>query len=289
MPALDKDAKIDLHMHTTASDGRLTPTQLVRLLAQRGVSVAAISDHDNTDGLDEALAEAERHPGLHIVPAIEISADHPTDDKADVHVLGYFPQYHDARFQERLRTFREDREERGFRMVAKLRAMGYPVDWERVKAIAGDAPIGRPHIARAMVERGYVAQIKDAFKGFLEDGGPAFVDRAHISMPEAVELIESVGGVAVLAHPLYVPGYADILPHLADMGFVGFEVHYGDFSADQRRELGRLAERYGMLPCGGSDYHAMGHDNEVLPGMAGPPVEVFMELKRRAEAVRKDL
>lgn len=281
-----KSPKIDLHMHTTASDGRLSPTELVQLLAQRRVHIAAISDHDNTDGLDEALAEATRHPGLRIVPAIEISADHPTDEKADVHVLGYFLQYHDRQFQERLRTFRQDREERGLRMVEKLAELGYPVEWERVKAIAGDAPIGRPHVARALVERGYVPTIKDAFKGLLEDGGPAFVDRPHISMREAVELIESVGGVAVLAHPLYIPGYEEVLSRLADLGFAGFEVHYGEFTPEERQELARLAQRYQMLPLGGSDYHAMGHDNEQLPGTIGPPLEVFEELERRARSTQ---
>ncbi|MEX2431314.1 MAG: PHP domain-containing protein [Dehalococcoidia bacterium] len=276
------DVKIDLHMHTTASDGRLAPAELVRLLAQRQVDVAAVSDHDTTEGLDAVFAEAAQHPGLRIVPAIEISADHPTDPKADVHVLGYFLQYHNHAFQARLSVFREDREERGFRMVEKLAALGYTLDWERVKEIAEDASIGRPHIARALMERGYVPTIKAAFNGLLEDSGPAFVDRPHISMRESADLIRSVGGVAVLAHPLYVPDYESVLAQLADLGFVGFEVHYGDFAPEQRNELARLAERYGMLPCGGSDYHAMGHDNEQLPGAAGPPPEVFEKLESLA-------
>ncbi|MEX2598832.1 MAG: PHP domain-containing protein, partial [Dehalococcoidia bacterium] len=226
---LNQAAKIDLHMHTTASDGYLTPTELVQLLSRRAVDVAAISDHDTTEGLDEAIAEAKKHPGLRIIPAIELSADHPTDEKSDVHVLGYFLQYHDYAFQSRLKTFREGREERGLLMVRKLAELGYQVDWERVKAIAGDASIGRPHVARALVERGYVSSVKEAFKGLLEDGGPAFVDKTHISMREAVDLIRSVGGVPVLAHPLYIPQYEDVLAMLPDLGFAGFEVHYGDF------------------------------------------------------------
>ena len=278
--------KIDLHMHTTLSDGRLTPGELVGLLDRQGVAVAAITDHDSTEGLDAAFAEAQRYPELRLIAGIEISADHPTNDRADVHVLGYFLDYHDDAFQVRLRAFRDDRESRGRRIVENLVALGYAVDWERVLEIAGEAGVGRPHIAQALVERGYIKHVKEAFNGLLNDEGTAFVGRPHISIADSVELIRSVGGVAVLAHPLYVPAYEALLPQLADLGIVGFEVHYGEFTPEQRGNLARLAERYGMLPCGGSDYHAMGHDGEHLPGSAGPPAEVLAELEKRAKHVR---
>jgi predicted metal-dependent phosphoesterase TrpH len=283
---LERGAKIDLHMHTTLSDGKLTPAELVQLLARREVAVAAISDHDSTEGIDEALAEAEKHPGLRILPAVEISADHPTNDKIDVHVLGYFFDYHDREMNERLASFRDDRVVRARHMVARLAEEGYPVEWERVLAIAGEAGIGRPHIAQAMVERGYIATVRDAFNGLLNDDGIAFVGRPHITMRGSAELIHRAGGVAVLAHPIFIPNYEELLPQLAELGFVGFEVHYGDFDPEQRKSLLDLAERYGMLPCGGSDYHAMGHEGETLPGNAGPPVEVFEELERLALASR---
>ena len=278
--------KIDLHMHTTLSDGRLTPEELVGLLDRQGVDVAAVTDHDSTEGLDAALAAAERYPRLRLVAGIEISADHPTNPKSDVHVLGYFLDYHDEAFQERLRGFRDDREYRGRRIVESLAEQGYPVAWERVLEIAGEAGVGRPHIAQALVERGHIKTVKEAFNGLLNDEGTAFVGRSHISIAESVELIASVGGVAVLAHPLYVPGYEKLIPQLASFGIVGFEVHYGEWAPEQRKSLARLAERYGMLPTGGSDYHAMGHEGEHLPGTAGPPAEVFAELEKRAEAVR---
>ena len=278
--------KIDLHMHTTLSDGRLTPEELVGLLDRQGVDIAAVTDHDSTQGLDAAMAAAEGFPRLRLVAGIEISADHPTDERSDVHVLGYFLDYHNDAFQQRLAGFRDERLYRGERMVERLLEQGYAVEWERVLEIAGDAGVGRPHIAQALVERGYIATVKDAFNGLLNDEGTAFVDRPHISIAESVELIASVGGVAVLAHPLYVPGYEALIPQLAGFGIVGFEVHYGDFKPDQRRDLARLAERYDMLPTGGSDYHAMGHEGEHLPGTVGPPAEVFAELEKRAEAVR---
>ena len=278
--------KIDLHMHTTLSDGRLTPEELVGLLDRQGVDVAAVTDHDSTEGLDAAIAAAERYPRLRLIPGIEISADHPTDPKSDVHVLGYFLDYHDDAFQERLQAFRDDRAYRGQRIVQRLGEQGYAVAWERVLEIAGKAGVGRPHIAQALVERGYIKTVKEAFNGLLNDEGTAFVGRSHISIAESVELIASVGGVAVLAHPLYVPGYEELIPQLASFGIVGFEVHYGEWAPEQRKSLARLAERYGMLPTGGSDYHAMGHEGEHLPGTAGPPAEVFAELEKRAEAVR---
>ncbi len=278
--------KIDLHMHTTLSDGRLTPEELVGLLDRQGVDVAAVTDHDSTEGLDAAIAAAERYPRLRVIAGIEISADHPTDPKSDVHVLGYFLDYHDDAFQERLQAFRDDRKYRGQRIVERLGEQGYAVAWERVLEIAGEAGVGRPHIAQALVERGYIKTVKEAFNGLLNDEGTAFVGRSHISIAESVELIASVGGVAVLAHPLYVPGYEKLIPQLASFGIVGFEVHYGEWAPEQRKSLARLAERYGMLPTGGSDYHAMGHEGEHLPGTAGPPAEVFAELEKRAEAVR---
>ena len=277
--------KIDLHMHTTLSDGHLTPTELVRLLHDRGVTVAAISDHDSTEGLDEAFEAAKKFPSLRLIPAIEISADHPTDDKADVHVLGYFLDYHDEAFQARLREFRDSRERRGEMMVKRLVEAGYDIKWERVKEIAGDAGIGRPHIAQALVEGGYIAHQRDAFNGILDDDGIAFVERPHITIPESVALIRSVGGVAVLAHPLFVPQYEELLPKLPAMGVVGFEVQYAEFAADKRAELARFAEEYGMLQTGGSDYHAMAYEGENLPGTLGPSMDVVEELERLAAEV----
>ena len=283
---MENDLKIDLHMHTTLSDGKLTPRELVRLLHDRGVDIAAISDHDSTQGLTEAFAAAEAYPDLRIVGAVEISADHPTDDKADVHVLGYFLDHMHEELNTTLSSFRDDRVVRGQKMVERLAEIGYPISWERVLAIAGEAGIGRPHIAQALVERGYIAQVRDAFNGLLNDEGMAFVGRPHINMEDSAKLIQAAGGVAVLAHPIFAPAYEEMVPHLRDMGFVGMEVHYGEFNPQQRASLLALAEQNGLLPCGGSDYHAMGHDGEHLPGTAGPPLEVFEELERLAIAGR---
>lgn len=276
--------KIDLHMHSTRSDGRLTPTELVGVLAHREVNVAALTDHDSTEGLDEAIAAADAHPALRIVPGIEISASHPTAENSDVHLLGYFVDRTDAALQRQLTALREEREERGMRMLDNLAKLGYPLDWERVRELADGASIGRPHIAHAMVERGYLATYKDAFGGLLNNGGAAFVGRLGVTLEDAARTIRSAGGAAVLAHPLYVEEYEALVPRLPDMGIVGLEAHYANYNTEEQRILLDLAERYGLLPCGGSDYHAMGNENEALPGTDGPPPEVFEALERLAGA-----
>ena len=278
-------SKVDLHLHTTRSDGRLSPTELVRLLVAQGVTTAAITDHDSTEGLDEAFAEVARHPGLRLVSGIEISADHPAGG-GDLHILGYFMDYQDAEFQGQLRTFRAGRADRIKQMVDKLAELGLPVEWERVQELAAGASIGRPHIAQAMVERGYISTPKEAFNGYLEDGGEAHLTRPHIPMGEAVRLIQSVGGVAVLAHPVYVREWEALLPRLVELGIVGMEVHYSEFSPEQRSGLARQAQQYRLLPCGGSDYHALGLPGEFLPGSAGPPDEVVSSLEELAKGQR---
>jgi 3',5'-nucleoside bisphosphate phosphatase len=272
---------VDLHMHTTFSDGRLTPTELVDLLASRGLRVASITDHDTTDGLDEALAAASHHPELLLVPGIEISADHPSGE-GDVHILGYFIDRHEPRLQARLHQLQSEREHRGKHMVERLGEIGLPVDWERVVEISGDGSVGRPHIAQAMVEQGYIASVKEAFDGYLNDDGKAYIDRARISIEETVVLISGAGGVAVLAHPMYVHEFEALLPHLAEIGMAGMEVHYAEFGPGDQARLARLAEANGLLPCGGSDYHGTGSTNEHLPGSAGPPMEVFNRLAELA-------
>ena len=270
-------AAVDLHMHTTFSDGQLTPTELVDLLASRGLQVASITDHDTTDGLDEAVAAASHYPELLLVPGIEISADHPSG-QGDVHILGYFIDRRHAGLQVRLHQLQSEREDRGKHMVERLTEIGLPLDWERVVEIAGEGSVGRPHIAQAMVEKGYIASVKEAFDGYLNDDGKAYVDRARISIEETVALISDAGGVAVLAHPMYVHEFEALLPHLAEIGMAGMEVHYSEFGSEDQARLARLADANGLLPCGGSDYHGTGSTNEHLPGSAGPPMEVFNRL-----------
>ena len=227
---------VDLHLHTNNSDGTLTPTEMVGLCAERGLEVIAISDHDSTEGVREALEAAARYPNLTVIPAIELSTDVPD---AEIHLLGYFVDYEDPSLQSILRRFRDGRELRGQRMVEKLNDLGIAISWERVQEIARDASIGRPHIAQAMTEAGYVRYPKDAFDEYLGRDGRAYVEREKLTPVEAVRILIENSALPVIAHPTYSAaksgraGIADLrakLAELKDAGLVGMEVYYGDYS-----------------------------------------------------------
>lgn len=273
-------AAVDLHLHTTASDGRLSPTQLVRLVASQGVKVAAISDHDTTEGLAEAYRAAREFPALRIIPGIELSADVPSDE---IHLLGYFMQYEVAEFQQVLQHFRQGRLERGRAMVEKLATLGINLEWERVQAIAGDGSVGRPHIALAMVERGYIKEPREAFLQYLRRDGPAYVEREKLKPAEAVSLLARVGGVAVLAHPAQLSNIDDRLRKLKAAGLVGMEVYYAQYRPETVQSLAAVAARHGLIPCGGSDYHGLGNTGELLPGILGPPLDSVERLEEAAQ------
>jgi predicted metal-dependent phosphoesterase TrpH len=272
-------AVVDLHLHTTASDGRLSPTQLVQLVAQQGLKVVSISDHDTTEGLAEAYQAAQEFPNLRIIPGIELSTDIPGDE---VHILGYFIQHHDAQLQETLRHFRQGRLERGRLMVEKLANFGIHLEWDRVREIAGDGSVGRPHIALAMVEKGYIKEPREAFVEYLGRNGLAYVEREKMTPPEAVQLLARVGGVAVLAHPSQLVDIDATISELKAAGLVGMEVYYAQYSPETVQRLGQVAARHGLIPCGGSDYHGLGNTGEPLPGTLGPPLKTVERLEAAA-------
>ena len=277
-------SEVDLHLHTIASDGRLTPTDLVLLAARQGLKTIALTDHDTTDGLPEAYVAARGVPGLRIIPGIELSADVPGDE---VHVLGYFINPDDPELQDDLTRFREGRVGRARAMVDKLGELGVQVDWERVQHFAGDGAVGRPHIALAMVEAGHCNEPKDAFPEYLGRNGLAYVERVKLTPAEAVDMIRRAGGVAVLAHPAYMNDMEMGIANLAGIGLSGIEVHYAKYRDDTIRQLARLAREYELIPCGGSDYHGLGNTDECLPGENGPPMDSIERLEAAALATRK--
>ena len=276
-------AVVDLHLHTLASDGRLTPTELVRLAAGRGLRTIAVTDHDTTDGLAEAFDAAKEFPGVRIIPGIELSADVPGDE---VHVLGYFIDPGDAELQAELRRFRAGRVDRAKTMVEKLAQLGIRLEWERVQHFAGDGAVGRPHVAMAMVEAGYCKEPKDAFPEYLGRNGLAYVERVKLTPPDAVDMIRRAGGAAVLAHPAYMNDMEVGIANLSGAGLSGMEVYYGKYGDDMVRQLARLSREYDLIPCGGSDYHGMGNSDDVPPGYAGPPLESVARLEAAADAAR---
>ena len=283
--------EVDLHLHTRASDGTLTPTEIVELCAGRGLKTIAISDHDSTEGLTEAFSAAEVFTDLRIIPAIELSTDVPG---SEIHVLGYFIDTSDKDFQETLSRFREGRFDRGSAMVKRLNSMGYAIEWSRVQQIAGDASIGRPHIASAMVEAGYYKYPNQVFDELIGRDGPAYVERMKLTPEDAILMIRQNGAVPVMAHPTYsqikssrgeVQELDDTVRQLKEHGLVGVEVFYGDYTPDQVANLERIANELDLIPCGGSDYHCSGNPGEPEPGTVGPPTATV----ERLEAAHKDI
>ena len=279
-------ATIDLHLHTLASDGRLTPTELIQLVAKQGLKTISITDHDSTEGLAEAYEAANEFPGMRIIPGIEMSADIPGDE---VHILGYFLEYTDADFQTKLTEFRRGRVERAQMMVEKLDSLGVHVEWERVMHFAGDGAVGRPHIALAMVEAGYVDEPKGAFAEYLGRNGLAYAERPKMTPAEGVEMIRQVGGVPVLAHPTFMNDMEAGISSLKQVGLLGMEVYYARYDDDTVRHLARLAKEYDLIPCGGSDYHGLGNEGEPLPGTLGPPEETIKLLEDAAAKSKSEI
>ena len=269
-------ALVDLHLHTTASDGRLSPTELIRLVASKDVKVVSVSDHDTTEGLAEVSRAMEEFPDMRLIPGIELSTDIPGDE---LHMLGYFMQYDDPEFQQALRRFRAGRVDRAKSMVEKLASFGLEVEWERVQAIAGDGSVGRPHIALALVERGYFKEPKEPFFEFLGRNGLAYVEREKMTPSEGVELLARVGGVPVLAHPAQLQDLDQKVEELKAAGLRGMEVHYAMYSPETVDYLLSVAHRHDLIPCGGSDYHGLGNSGELLPGLLGPPMETVERLE----------
>ena len=252
----------DFHLHSTASDGTSPPTDLVALVARQGVRTMALTDHDTTAGVEEAIAAGEQFR-VRVIPGIEISTD--LDGGGEAHLLGYFASTDHAALQSQLKRYREGRQTRGLQMMRNLERLGVPVEWERVLAIAGEAAVGRPHVAQAMVEAGYVTSVGEAFEAYLRTGGPADARREKLPPAEAVQLIRANDGVAVLAHPQYLPDADATVELLHDAGLQGIEVYYKSHGADAVARFGALARRYDLVAAGGSDYHGT-KDDEHLPG-----------------------
>ena len=281
---MDHSIKSDLHLHTTHSDGRLSPSDLLTLCVERGLDTVAVTDHDTTSGLDECEIIASEK-GLDFVPGIEFGAK---AQRGEIHILGYFIDRDNHSLQLALSDLQEDRRTRAERMVALLCQTGTPVSWDRVSELARGGSVGRPHIAQALVEEGYASHPKDAFDRLINWKAPAYVPRKLIQPKEAVDLIIGSGGLAVLAHPLESKAKSgrreifdleNTIASLVDQGIVGIEAYYGDYSEDQVERVIFLANKYGLVPCGGSDYHAAGNPIEPEPGDIGPPMESVERLK----------
>ncbi len=266
---------VDLHIHSSVSDGVYTPAEVVGKAARAGMTVIALADHDNVDGIAEALKAAEKTPGLKVIPGVEISTDVPD---GEVHMLGYFIDYTHPELLSALAVMRDSRQTRARKMIDKLAVLGFPVDWQRVRELAGDGTIGRPHIARALLEKGYIATIQEAFTRFLAWGGPAYVGRDKMPPEEAISLIVGAGGLPVLAHPLTSNNTESLVAGLKESGLAGLEAYYKNYSAGEISALVSLADKYGLIATGGTDYHGLDDNAETAIGGANVPLKAAEEL-----------
>jgi predicted metal-dependent phosphoesterase TrpH len=248
----------------------------VDLAARNGVRIMALTDHDSTEGIAEARAAAAKHEGFCLIPGVELSTDIEGDE---VHILGYFSdeQLANADLQAELARFRAGRFERGRLMVEKLNALGKPISWQRVLEIAGDASVGRPHVARALVEAGHVATIPEAFERYIGREGPAYVEREKMTPEQAIETLHRYGAPALMAHPSYTKSADAVLQGLTSCGLDGMEVYYRDYDKEMVARLAAKAKELGILPLGGSDYHALDNPGEREPGDIPLPDSVAKE------------
>jgi predicted metal-dependent phosphoesterase TrpH len=245
--------KSDLHLHTTASDGQLTPVEIVGRAAHLGLSVIAITDHDSIDGVQSAIAAAE-NSGVLVIPGVEIST---TTSKGEAHILGYFIDHRHPGLLRALGDLRASRRDRGRKIVARLGEMGVRIDWERVLQLASGGIVGRPHIAQAMLEQGHISTFKEAFVKYIARGAPAYVERKKLTPAEAITVILEADGLPFLAHPGDINDVESFARELKRDGIVGLEVYYGTYPPTKIARLKALADRCELMASGGSDYHGL--------------------------------
>lgn len=275
--------RIDLHSHSTASDGTDTPAQLVTAARTAGLDVLAITDHDSTGGWDAALGA--RPEGLGLIRGAEYSAvDTTTGYPVSVHVLGYLFNPADRGILKEQARLREERLNRGLAIVERMERAGVPISAQQVLDIAGAAPVGRPHIGRALMESGVVSSVSEAFRSHLSSRGPFYVRKADTPLDVAVEMVVGAGGVVVIAHPRGRGEHRALtferIEELAEIGVAGLEVCHPDHPAQARAELEVIADRLGLIRTGSSDYH--GDNKTVRLGTELTDSEALEQIVERA-------
>ena len=279
-------SRVDLHVHTTASDGKFTPAEIVCKAREAGLLYIGICDHDSIDGVAKAQEAVLKNPGLTVIEGVEINTDVPA---GELHILGYYYDPDNPELIQTLERLRNCRIERAHKMINKLRKMGLKIDFLRVEELAGEGAIGRPHIAQAMLEKGYINSFREAFTKYITRGGPAYVERDKITPIEAIQLILRAGGIPVLAHPLAFENFEAIIADLKLGGLAGMEVYYNNYDPEQIKKLLQIAEQYDLIPTGGSDFHGLDAMNESPLGTVEVPlesVERLIELNRQRSYVR---
>lgn len=281
-------SSIDLHTHTTHSDGSATPEELIEFASAKRARAVAVTDHDTVSAIFEARAAADRF-GIEFVAGIEISAEY---SPGTMHILGYCIDDESRALATKLDELKKAREERNPQIACVLRSLGFDISYDEVVQVAGNKVVGRPHFARLMIEKGYVATIQEAFDRFLKKGAAAYVEKARLSPAESIRLIHEAGGVAVLAHPyqLKLSSHEEVdqlVGELAGLGLDGIEAVYSRHSAAERSSYAEVAARHGLLVTGGSDYHgSYKPDISIVTGLGDldVPYELLEAVKARAAA-----
>jgi predicted metal-dependent phosphoesterase TrpH len=280
---------IDLHTHTTASDGRLSPSELVRYAREKDLRVIAVTDHDTIEGNEEAVSAGMRE-GIEVVPGIEISVDYTP---GSMHMLGYFITGGEHGLQEKLALLQDSRADRNPKIIEKLNELGIAIHYDEVLKVSGGGQVGRPHIAQVLMQRGYTKTIQEAFDKYLGKGAPAYFDKFRLEAHDAIAMIMDAGGVPVLAHPftLYCKSSNDLeqlIAQLVDHGLQGIEVFYPEHNKQQTAEYHLLAKRNNLLVTGGSDFHGAQMAGADLGGEdLKIPYSLFENLKARWEEKSK--
>ncbi|MEI6124977.1 MAG: PHP domain-containing protein [Pseudomonadota bacterium] len=247
---------IDLHTHSTASDGSLSPAALVAYAQEKKLKAIAITDHDTVEGVQEAL-DAGQSSGIEVVPGIEISGEYPD---STLHILGYYVDYLDVQFLENISILQKARADRNPGIVKKLQGLGLRIELDEIIEAAGGGQVGRPHFAQVLVQKGYVKTPREAFERYLAKGAPAYSDKFRFPPEEAIAHIRSAGGIPVLGHPSTlnrstIAGLESVVQELVGYGLMGIEVYYSDHTGPQIKLYEELAAKHNLLITGGSDFH----------------------------------
>lgn len=267
-----KEKLVDLHIHTTSSDGLLSPEEVVEIAKRAGLSAIAIADHDAIDGIFRAKVKAEELK-IELIPAVELSVSYKGDD---FHMLAYLVDYKDENFRKRIESFRDERLQRGEKMVKKLNEMGINLSLDAVRAIAQNSSVGRPHLADALIKGEYVHTYEEAFARYLGYHAPAYVPKKYLTPEEGIELIHAVKGISVLAHP-GTTRRDEVIPDLTSFGLDGLEAYHSQYDLETTQYYINLANKFGLIYTGGSDCH--GRRDKILIGTVKVPYQCLERLK----------